>query len=267
LAYGCVDLYFRREIVLPATDDCGVPIEENYCLTLSLFADNNIYAVSVNGVKYYQHQLTGDPYKYNGVKNEVHLNLCQGWGEGINTILVHVKSCPTLAGLLIQGVPTPEKTKTFLGKDTVLCSSQSFALVSPWENTSWYDDTIGKTKIVDQDGNYWAKYTDKDGCTILDTIAVRFGLKSYVPGAFSPNQDGINDCFVPLFSNKSFTLYEFRVFDRLGTLVYQTTDPSACWDGQSRGKPCAEGIYVYAILLQNGECASTVVKGALTLLR
>jgi len=267
LAFGCIDLYFRREIVLPATDECGVPIQQSYCLNMDFRADNNIYAVSVNGVMNYRHSAPGDPYKYNGTKNTVRVNICNGWAPGSNTLMVHTKSCPTLAGFLAEGVPEPVRPTTFLGKDTVLCSGSTFVLKSPWDNTLWFDETTAKAKTISKDGNYWASYRDLDGCIVTDTIAVRFGLKSFIPNAFSPNGDNSNDCFTPFFSHLDFVSYEFRIFDRLGNQVFTSNDPQVCWDGYSREKPCAEGIYVYALIFQTGECESTVLKGDLTLMR
>lgn len=266
-AQGCTDLYFRREIVLPATDDCGIPIEQNYCLNMVFRADNSVYAVSLNGIRYYRHRSPLDPYKYDGTRNPVTLNLCEGWKPGVNILQVHVKSCPTIAGMLAEGIPEPSKVNTFLGQDTVLCSGNSFVLKSPAENTLWFDETTGKTKTISKDGDYWASYTDPDGCIITDTISIRFGLKSFFPNAFTPNQDGKNDCYGPQFSHLDFVTYELRVFDRYGGLVFQSSNPQLCWDGYSRGKPAPEGIYVYALVFQNGECAQTVIKGDLSLLR
>lgn len=267
LGFGCVDLYFRREIDLPATDDCGVPIEKTYCLNLDLRADNNVYAISLNGVRYFQHNKPGNPYKYDGAHNPIHVDLCKGWLPGKNTLLIHTKSCPTLAGFWVQGIPVAKKPTTFLGKDTVLCSGNNFALKSPWPNTLWYDETLAPSKTISKDGTYWASYTDPDGCVIRDSISVHFGLKSFFPNAFSPNQDGKNDCFAPQFSHMDFSTYQLSIFDRYGAQVFYSKDPALCWDGTNRGKACLEGIFVYSLIFQNGECAETVLKGSLSLLR
>lgn len=61
--------------------------------------------------------------------------------------------------------------------------------------------------------------------------------------------------------------YELGILDRYGSLVFRTSDPTLCWDGYNRAKPVPEGIYVYALVFQNGECTETVIKGDLTLLR
>lgn len=66
----------------------------------------------------------------------------------------------------------------------------------------------------------------------------------YIPNAFSPNDDGINDNFGLLGSCNIFE-YKLIIFDRWGNLVFKTTKPSDYWDGKYRGVTMSVGIYVY----------------------
>lgn len=76
------------------------------------------------------------------------------------------------------------------------------------------------------------------------------------PNAFTPNNDGLNDYFGPIFSNPSaVTEIEFSIYNRLGQLVYisfKATDKG--WDGTFKNKPCESGVYYYFInyKLKNG---------------
>jgi len=101
-AQGCIDVFFRREITLPATNTCGLPITENYCLGMDFYADNAVFNIKVNGVTNFQYTDPKDPYDYPGFFTVTSVNLCEGWQGGTNTILVHVKSCPSLSGFLAQ---------------------------------------------------------------------------------------------------------------------------------------------------------------------
>ncbi|MFZ4633855.1 MAG: gliding motility-associated C-terminal domain-containing protein [Saprospiraceae bacterium] len=101
-AQGCIDVYFRREITLPATNTCGLPITENYCLGMDFYADNAVFNIKVNGITNFQYTDPKDPYDYPGFFTVTSVNLCEGWQGGTNTILVHVKSCPSLSGFLAQ---------------------------------------------------------------------------------------------------------------------------------------------------------------------
>jgi gliding motility-associated-like protein len=267
LANGCVDLYFRREVVLPATNACGAPIEGNFCLEMDFWADNNVYRVSVNDVVNFQYYDPLNPYNYSGIQHLENAQLCEGWMAGNNVLLVHTRSCPTVAGLLAIAKPQIAPPKAFLGDDVAVCFGESATLNSPFDSTIWFDGTVSKSKTVVESGLYSATIRDAEGCAITDTIAVKFPVQAFVPNAFSPNDDQQNDCFSAFFSEIDFDFFDFQIFDRWGNMVFRSNDPANCWDGKFRGKDCLSGIYVYFIALENGLCARTVLRGDLTLLR
>lgn len=156
----------------------------------------------------------------------------------------------------------------FLGKDITLCSSaQSYTLSSPSDGTIWFDNTISKNKIINKTGEYWAKIVDANGCEIVDTVFIQFNGKSYVPNAFSPNDDGNNDCFSPNFSETTFSSYRFNVLDRWGELLFSTEDPTECWNGKFRGRKCDNGIYIYFIEFETKFCDRTILKGDVAIIK
>ncbi len=57
----------------------------------------------------------------------------------------------------------------------------------------------------------------------------------FVPNAFSPNNDGLNDVFAPLMFNVLTEGYLMQVFDRWGNLIFETTDIYKSWDGRANG--------------------------------
>jgi len=69
----------------------------------------------------------------------------------------------------------------------------------------------------------------------------------YVPNAFTPNDDDINDYFRPMVTGTR--MYELFVYDSFGKLVFNTTDVLAEWDGTYNGKPATEGTYVYKAVM------------------
>lgn len=107
-------------------------------------------------------------------------------------------------------------------------------------------------------GRYKLGVTSVLGCDSTVYLDLDF-LKVYLPTAFSPNDDGVNDSF-GLFANSSeLTIVSLRVFDRWGEQVFSTRDlsseeDSTRWDGTARGKPAPEGVYVYVVnvVLKNG---------------
>ena len=89
----------------------------------------------------------------------------------------------------------------------------------------------------------------------------------YLPNAFSPNGDGVNDEF-KMFSTTIFELDHLRVFDRWGALVWETSDANEGWDGMHQGKPLNPGVYVYSLVapcVLNDE--KIFKKGGVTIIR
>ncbi len=67
-----------------------------------------------------------------------------------------------------------------------------------------------------------------------------------VPTAFTPNGDGLNDYLYPLNGYKTTDL-EFKVFNRLGQLVFETRNWTNKWDGTFKGNPQPTGTYVWIL--------------------
>jgi trimeric autotransporter adhesin len=87
----------------------------------------------------------------------------------------------------------------------------------------------------------------------------------FIPNAFSPNNDGLNDEFkVEGFIIRSMQL---RVFNQWGEIVFETTDQNRGWDGKHKGKLQPSGVYMYvcSMVLQDG--SKVVRKGAVNLVR
>ena len=111
------------------------------------------------------------------------------------------------------------------------------------------------------------------GCTdtICKVINVEPVLLFYVPNTFTPDNDGINETFVPIFGGGIYqTNYIFRIWDRWGNLVFQTTEVGVAWTGNNNnGNYYAQNdVYVWEVQfrdLLNSE--DQVRTGHVTLLR
>ena len=90
----------------------------------------------------------------------------------------------------------------------------------------------------------------------------------YVPDIFTPNDDGINDTFVPL---PIFTsTYQLLIFNRWGEIVFESNDPDTRWDGSVRGKTIAPAVYTYQVRytsLDFPERGTIVKSGTVTVLK
>jgi gliding motility-associated-like protein len=69
-----------------------------------------------------------------------------------------------------------------------------------------------------------------------------------LPNIFTPNNDGVNDVFIP-YPYRFIESIDFQVFNRWGGLVYKTADPAIGWDGtdQTTGQVCTDGTYFYTV--------------------
>ncbi len=131
----------------------------------------------------------------------------------------------------------------------------------------WQDGNSGETYTVTIAGDYWVDVSN--GCgTVSDTIIITECplAEIFIPNTFTPNGDGINDVFIPVYTN--ITDFEMYVFDRWGQEIYSTTDINKGWDGKFEGKLCQEGVYSWLIYYKSVD--STVRKkkfGHVTLLK
>ncbi len=98
------------------------------------------------------------------------------------------------------------------------------------------------------DTTYSVTVTNSHGCTLTDSIEVKYykGPSVYVPNAFSPNNDGRNDLLKPIPVGVSHFSF-FRVFNRWGLMLFETSQPFQGWDGTYQGKPMAAGTYVWQV--------------------
>jgi len=108
------------------------------------------------------------------------------------------------------------------------------------------------------------------GCTdtLIRPLVVMEDFGIYVPNAFTPNGDGLNDIFQP----KGFgvTKYELNIYDRWGERVFHTTTFEQGWDGSFTGrgqKPCEEGTYTWLINCTSVFNKSHELKGHVTLMK
>jgi gliding motility-associated-like protein len=100
---------------------------------------------------------------------------------------------------------------------------------------------------------------------------VKNNFNIYIPTSFSPNFDGLNDEFKPVFSEYGLDnrFYEMEIFDRWGHSLFRTKDPVKGWDGsmQNKGEPLKEEVYVYRIKYKDLDGNAYTKMGHLSLIR
>jgi len=138
---------------------------------------------------------------------------------------------------------------------------------SPMEffNQNGKDVVYGIAKLA---GYVTLQVTDPYGCTSTDSIYVDAQpcCNVYIPSAFTPNGDGLNDMFRPINLGRN-ALIDFRVVNRWGQVVYETaTAGDIGWDGTFGGVPQDIGTYYY-YLLYDCDGKQVTESGDVTLIR
>lgn len=90
---------------------------------------------------------------------------------------------------------------------------------------------------------------------------------AYFPNSFTPNQDGINDAWLPVVNN--IQSYHIEIFDRWGNVVFESKDPNEAWVGERKGGDyfVGNGIYPYRATIDFLSGNIEILQGQITILR
>ncbi|MCI5054475.1 MAG: gliding motility-associated C-terminal domain-containing protein [Flavobacteriales bacterium] len=155
-----------------------------------------------------------------------------------------------------------------LGNDTVICENENYQIyVKGTGSDLLWNDQINDTIFdVTESGIYWLQGTNECG-VYVDSIHIDFincNCNVYIPNAFTPDSDQLNDRFKPHF-NCPLDQYELWIFDRWGQLAYHSIDPNESWDGLTDFAP--NNIYSYRIDYKFKEGKSISKIGSVALIK
>lgn len=143
-----------------------------------------------------------------------------------------------------------------------------------WSPTTDLDDPTSQHPTAtpaDTLACYTVTATAPSGCTASDSVCVNCtevicGAPLFViPNAFTPNADGMNDRVC--FNSDELVEFSIAIFNRWGEKVYESTDPTECWDGTYRGHQCLPGVYTYTCHIRCHADIENDFKGDITLIR
>ena len=176
-------------------------------------------------------------------------------------------------------LPTPQVVPTFSPQNpnmldplvTFIDASQPDIISRQWT-------IIGETSSTDsifsyyfnRAGNYTGVLvvTNSSGCTdsIQFPIRIKDETSIYIPNAFTPNGDGLNELFTAYGVN--WRTFQMWIFDRWGQELYFSNDPEKGWNGldPATGEALAQGVYVYRIRIVDNSNRPKVFLGHVNLL-
>jgi len=118
-------------------------------------------------------------------------------------------------------------------------------------------------------GVYYDTISNPSGCDSI--VITRLQLKAcphfYIPDAFSPNGDGLNDVFRPVC--KGIVKYHLLIFDRWGSMVFESFNAETGWDGKVQNQQAEAGIYSFIVTfgIEGSEDQEQKQTGSVALIR
>jgi gliding motility-associated-like protein len=139
-----------------------------------------------------------------------------------------------------------------LGADTSVCAGQPITLSAGpgYDRYRWQDGSTRSTLLVSQPGVYSVE-VERFNCPARDSIHVLPSgdcCELYLPTAFSPNADGVNDAFAVITGcSDVITEPEMLIYNRWGEPIFRTTDLTNGWNGYTQGVLSSVGEYTWQL--------------------
>lgn len=166
------------------------------------------------------------------------------------------------------------KPTVSLGKDTTICDSIMLNIGNGnYTSIAWNTGDITPSIVVYKAGIYKVTVSDAH-CSNSDSVVIKKDCfyDVYIPTAFSPNNDGHNDVFVPLSNIKGMQILDMLIYNRWGEKVFEVqnfapNDSTKGWNGYFKGEPAQVDNYVYYITVKMPDDKIKAYKGTFALLR
>ncbi|MEP6466981.1 MAG: LamG-like jellyroll fold domain-containing protein [Parafilimonas sp.] len=227
----------------------------------------------------------GDSYSWSPVQTVLNpLSAATKVFPSINTtykVVITNIACKVIdsfsASVNVKSLPAITVTKS---NDVDCINFESQLMATGGISFTWTPDKFITNTQIDNpvvnpssDTWYFVNVKGENGCKSQDSILVKSTINSdvaafIVPNAFTPNHDGLNDCFSVKYWGPA-DYFDLAIYDRWGYLVYHSNNIKSCWDGTLNGKPQSSGTYVYKISVSS-KCTNDVVvhkKGTVVLIR
>jgi gliding motility-associated-like protein len=188
-----------------------------------------------------------------------------------NVVVTNQFGCHDTAAITVNVV---EKARANAGPDKYIIKGQSTQLMGvatgqnisySWSPAIYIDNVQSLQPIVTPplDTTYRLTVISNEGCgMVTDIVRVHVYPAVYVPNAFSPNNDGLNDTWsIPAL--RAYSEYTVSIYNRYGQLIFYTKNNFRLWDGKYKGLLQSADVYVYMVAIKGEK----LLKGTLMLVR
>jgi gliding motility-associated-like protein len=169
------------------------------------------------------------------------------------------------AGMLFSPQPTDIDNPNIFFRD----NSNEIVLYSEWD--------LGDGTIINNEINFWHTYADTGTYTIkyyitnmyectdsvIKSLTINPIYLTFIPDAFTPNNDGDNDYFYPSIIGGNS--YNMKIYNRWGGIIYNEDDGT--WDGKINNNAVEIGFYSYSILVNDFKNKPFIYTGIVNLIK
>ena len=179
---------------------------------------------------------------------------------GLYWVIATTPPCSTKADATVNYAVLPSGP---VFKNEYLCSKDNETLEVSAGNSpghTWLPSGDTATMLTISDtGTYVLQITGSSGCINTDTIHVYQDCPPllFMPTAFTPNGDLLNDVYLPVGSD--IKNYSMNIFDRWGELIFSTSELKSGWDGTFNGLKSPDGCYLYLVHYE-GQGQNAIIK-------
>jgi len=184
--------------------------------------------------------------------------------------------CPDTITKSLEIVSIPEIHFTIsspcdenMGYDTLYFSEQvQLKVAQGYDHYLWNTGDSTYFILVIDEGWYKVTINNAGICYATDSVMMLHCFVPLImPNAFSPNNDGKNDLFLPVVQPERITAFHMLIFDQWGGNFFETQDIRQGWNGTIEGKQAPSGVYVYTLTYINPSGETKKMTGTVTLVR
>lgn len=161
-----------------------------------------------------------------------------------------------------------------LGNDTAICLSSVLTLEAADSFISylWNTGSISQSIQIRDAGKYKVTVIDKNGCIISDSINISeqadaLPVDMFMPNAFSPNDDNINETYPGNKYSDPGSPYLLRIYNRWGEKIFESDSPKIEWDGKFKDEMAPQDVYVFYVKYVGCDEVERWFRGTFTLIR
>jgi gliding motility-associated-like protein len=213
------------------------------------------------------------PFTYNWSNGQSGADIVN-LGAGNYTVTVtDANSCTATSSSSVFMMPNPVATisplsASILYGDTVQLIASGAKFYS-WSPTTYLSSpTSDSTKAFPKESTaYCVVATDENDCTdtLCMNVEVRYCEDFYIPNAFTPNHDGLNDNF--LIKGSCVSQYSIKIANRWGNVIYASQNDRGHWDGTYKNVDQDSGTYYYVAKIDFTNGTQVMLKGDVIIIR